>query len=88
LYDNQGGENEGAFSQANLKKFGKTIGLNATDFNTCVDSRIHKVDVETETQGGTQYGVQATPTVFVNGKRFEGAQSYATFKQAIEEALK
>ncbi len=88
LYDNQGGENEGAFSQVNLKKFGKAIGLNATDFNTCVDSRIHKVDVETETQGGTQYGVQATPTVFVNGKRFEGAQSYATFKQAIEEALK
>lgn len=88
LYDNQGGENEGAFSQANLKKFGKAIGLNTTDFNTCVDSRIHKVDVESETQGGTQYGVQATPTVFVNGKRFEGAQSYATFKQAIEEALK
>ncbi len=88
LYDNQGGENEGAFSLANMKKFGIAVGLNTKDFNTCVDSRIHKVDVESETQGANQYGVQATPTVFVNGKRFEGAQSYATFKQAIEEALK
>ena len=88
LYDNQGGENEGAFSLANMKKFGIAVGLNTKDFNTCVDSRIHKVDVESETQGANQYGVQAAPTVFVNGKRFEGAQSYATFKQAIEEALK
>lgn len=87
LYQNQNGENEGAFSQLNLKKFGKTIGVDEQKFNNCVDSRVFKPDVEAETKAGQDYGVNATPTVFINGIKYEGAQDFARYKEAIEKAL-
>jgi protein-disulfide isomerase len=45
-------------------------------------------DVETDVQLGKQLGVSATPTLFVNGKRFDGAPSTTQLEGLIEEAKK
>lgn len=87
LYTHQDGENKGAFAQANLKKFAADLGLDKAKFNNCVDSRVYKPDVEAESNAGQGYGVSATPTVFINGVKFEGAKNYEVYKQAIEKAL-
>lgn len=87
LYTHQDGENEGAFTQVNLKKFAAELGLDQTKFNNCVDSRVYKPDVEAESSQGQSYGVSATPTVFINGQKYEGAQDFDVYKQAIEKAL-
>lgn len=87
LYQNQNGENEGAFSLVNLKKFAKALSLDEQKFNTCVDSRIFKPDVESETNAGQSYGVNATPTIFINGIKYEGAQDFTRYKEAIDKAL-
>ena len=87
LFTHQNGENEGAFADANLKKFARDLKLNTKEFNTCFDSGKFAVNVEQETADGRNFGVSGTPTTFVNGKPFVGAQPYANFKQAIEEAL-
>lgn len=87
LFNNQNGENQNGFSNANLKKFGAEIGLVPTDFNSCVDSRIYKPIVEESTTNSNQYLVNSTPTVFINGLRFEGVMPWENYKQIIESEL-
>lgn len=87
LYSNQKGENEGAFALDNLKNFAGMIGLNKPQFNACLDSGKYKAQVEEETRLGESYGVAATPTIFVNGKKIEGAGNYEEYRTLIEEEL-
>lgn len=92
LWDNyyaegQNGENVGAFSDSNLKRFARDLGLNTSDFNTCFDSGKYADVVSNDIEDGKAVGARATPTSFVNGRIIEGAVPYATFSQAIEEAL-
>lgn len=72
-YDHQGGENVGAFSKDNLKKFAQALELDPAQFNTCLDSGKYEQYVIKETAEGRQKGVQATPSLFINGQFFEGA---------------
>lgn len=87
LYSHQKGENQGAFAVKNQKTFAKTLNLKTAAFNTCLDSGKFASAVEAETAAGRALGITGTPTVLVNGKVYVGALPYATFKQAIEEAL-
>lgn len=87
LFENQNGENQNAFSNENLKKFGSEIGLAATDFESCVDSRINKPIVEESTAQSNQYAVNSTPTIFVNGLRLEGLMPWENYQQIIESEL-
>ncbi len=88
LFTHQGGENEGVFSDANLKSFAGKIGLNTSSFNSCFDSQKYKKAVEASSEEGKSVGVNGTPATFINGKLISGAQPYDVFKQAIEEKLK
>lgn len=88
LYSSQQGENQGAFSDDNLKKFAAALGLNQSQFNSCLTSKKYEQAVKNETDRGRQYGVNATPTSFVDGEMMRGALPYDTFKAKIEEKLK
>ena len=83
LYASQQGENQGAFSIANLKKFGSDLGLGPT-FATCVDSGRYMQTVRDEQKTGVGLGVQATPTLFINGKKYEGALSFDQLKAIVD----
>ncbi|KKS37462.1 MAG: hypothetical protein A3G49_04140 [Candidatus Sungbacteria bacterium RIFCSPLOWO2_12_FULL_41_11] len=85
---NQNGENVGAFSKDNLKKFAGTLGLNAGEFSQCLDSGKYTKKVQADIEVGRKNGVSGTPTSFVNGKLLVGAQPLEAFDQAIAEALK
>ena len=88
LYEHQKGENQGAFNKDNLKNFARELGLDKNGFNTCLDSEKHKQAVENDTEMGRKFGVTGTPTSFINGKLVQGAVPFATFKTAIDAALK
>jgi protein-disulfide isomerase len=75
LFAHQDGENSGALSPGNLKKFAVQLGLNSSTFNTCLDSGKYAAEVNQQKVEGGQRGVQATPTFFINGQRYEGALS-------------
>jgi protein-disulfide isomerase len=87
LFNAQGLETESSFSDASLKQFAQNIGLNQSSFNECFDARIHKPIVEDLTNQGTNYGVNSTPTVFINGLKFEGILPWQTYQQVIETEL-
>ncbi len=77
-----------------LKKYADTLGLNSgtlgfakNKFNQCLDNKSTLEIVKKDTSDGSSYGVSGTPTFYVNGKQIVGAQPFAIFEQAIEEAL-
>lgn len=87
LFSNQGQENSGWATADHQKQFAVSVGLNTSQFNQCLDSHKYNQEVTDETAAGKSYGVNGTPTVFVNGVPFVGVQPYATFQQAIDKAL-
>ncbi|MDR3642554.1 MAG: DsbA family protein [Candidatus Doudnabacteria bacterium] len=88
LFTNQGAEGSGWATAAHQKQFAAAVGLNTTQFNTCLDSGKYKQEVLDETAAGKSFGVSGTPTLFVNGVAIVGAQPVANFEQAIDAALK
>lgn len=76
------------FKAADLKKWAADIKLDATAFNTCLDSSRHKSEVEKDFADGAAIGIQGTPTFIINGRVVGGAQPYPVFKRIIDEELK
>ncbi len=88
LYSSQAGENQGAFSQDNLKKFAQDLGLDTQAFNNCMDSGKYTSLVQQDTQLSSSLGVQSTPTFVINGQTVVGAQPFNVFQQTIDPLLK
>lgn len=87
LFSHQGQEDSGAFSKDNLKKFASDLGLDTAKFNQCVDSDQFVTAAQNDASAARGYGVNSTPTLFVNGEMVVGAQPYSEFKAAIDRAL-
>ena len=70
LFTHQNGENKGGFADKNLKAFAKTLGLDTTAFNQCLDSGKYTQAVNDATTNAGKVGVQGTPKSFIlkNGK--------------------
>lgn len=87
LFESQKGENEGAFSDVNLKSFADELNLDTNSFNECLDSKKYEKAVADDLSKATSYGVNSTPTVFINGYRYEGVMPYESYTLKIEEEL-
>jgi protein-disulfide isomerase len=88
LYNNQAGENQGAFSDAKLDGFAQQLGLDMNQFRGCMLSRPHLAKVQASTQSGSQRGVNSTPTLFINGQLVRGAISLARFESVAGTLLR
>ncbi|MBI4019830.1 MAG: DsbA family protein, partial [Candidatus Aenigmarchaeota archaeon] len=86
-YHNKLFENQGSLSDAYYKQAASELGLDMEQFNSCYDSKKYDAEVSKDFQDGASAGVTGTPTVFVNGRAIVGAQPYATFQAAIDQAL-
>lgn len=80
-------QNQQALGAANYQQWAKDLGLNATAFNQCVDTRKYADEVQKDFNDGRKAGVSGTPTFFINGKMVVGALPIEEFESAIEEAL-
>ena len=80
-------ENSGFWSNETLVNIGKKIGITSTKFEDCVTkgSKVDLVQANYDSMG--KFGVQGTPTVFINGKKWERTQNSFVldeFKAAVE----
>lgn len=87
LFAAQAGENRGAFSDKNLRAIADRSGLDGAALAACLDSGRYRGRVQADKLAGEAVGVQGTPTFFVNGRMIVGAQPFAVFQAAIEQAL-
>lgn len=88
LYENQQGENRGAFSVDKLKSFAKTLNLEQDSFDQCLDSRKYDEAVKEETTLGESFGVKGTPATFINDFFIPGLQGASYYLNRIENALR
>ena len=68
-------------------QYATDIDLNLEQFNNCVSTNKYQSTVEANYQFAANLGIQSTPTFFINGLAIVGAQSYAVFKQVIDQEL-
>lgn len=87
LYSHQAGENQGAFSIANLKSFAAELDLDTDEFNECLDSGRYAALIQNMTTIARQIGVQSTPTFVLNGKGVIGAKDFTEFAAMIDDFL-
>lgn len=87
LYAAQRGENSGAFSKTNLKQIGADLGLDGR-FAACVDSGTYAAKVRDSRGAGQAKGVRATPTLFINGAKVEGALTFDQLRAKVDPLLR
>jgi protein-disulfide isomerase len=81
-------KNQQALDRASLEKYASQIGLNVEKFKADLDSGKWKQKVDAEEAEGHKIGANGTPSFFINGKAFVGAQPFDAFKGKIEDAIK
>ena len=70
-----------------LKAYAKEAGLDLVAFERCLSEGKYQGAVQKDVEEGTRIGVSGTPTFFINGRLFSGAQSLEAFVRVIEEEL-
>lgn len=87
LFTNWTGENVGDFTQDKLIQYAEALGMDTQTFESCLSEEKYKERVEQDKAQAEEDGVHATPTLFINGFKLEGAQPFKILKQVIEDAL-
>lgn len=80
-------EEREVFTDAKLKELAGQLNLDATKFNSCLDSGKYAQLVQDNYKEGVAKGVKSTPTFFINGQKVVGAQPFEVFSQIIESKL-
>jgi protein-disulfide isomerase len=88
LYQNQGAENGGAFSDENLLGFAREAGLDVEQFESSFEGGKYEYVVEKVFREAQDAGIQGTPSFSINGRILVGAQPLGVFEQAIEQELR
>jgi len=70
------------------KKVAKDLGLDASAFDSCLDTGKYATKVKTDLAEGQAAGVKGTPATFVNGEMVSGAVPFDRFKTTIDKYLK
>lgn len=70
-----------------FKEYALDLGLDASQFNACLESGKYADEVGKDLEDGQAAGVTGTPAFFVNGAFVSGAQPFSTFQQIIEQEL-
>jgi protein-disulfide isomerase len=73
--------------RAALEKLAKLGGISNKEFAACIsDKKLEDQVAQSRLTAAQQLGVDATPTFFINGKKFEGAPTLEAFDKALSGA--
>jgi protein-disulfide isomerase len=75
--------NQQALAVNNLKAYAVDLGLDTTQFNTCLDTSKYATQVQASAQTAQTLGISGTPGFIINGRSVSGAQPYDRFEQII-----
>ena len=70
------------------KSAAKELGLNTSQFNTCLDTGKYEDKVKSDFTEGQSVGVKGTPATFINGEMVSGAVPFEKFQEIIDKYLK
>jgi protein-disulfide isomerase len=79
--------NQKRFSRNDLIGYAKQLNLDVTAFTAALTDRRFKPIVDQDLIESRGFGVEATPTFFINGRRYVGAPTLAELKAVVDEAI-
>lgn len=72
---------------AEMDKFLRPTGVSAERMTACIETKKLQDDLmRMRMEGQKQYDITGTPTIIINGKKYEGANTYEAFDKALREA--
>ena len=66
---------------ADLKQSAAALGMDAAQFNACVDSRKYKDEIDADIRAGEEVGVNGTPAFFINGRDADGRPAVRSIQE-------
>ncbi|HEX8708143.1 MAG TPA: thioredoxin domain-containing protein [Pyrinomonadaceae bacterium] len=79
-------KNQSALDVPSLKKYATDLGLDRTRFDAALDSGQYAAEVSHDVADGEVYGVEQTPSIFINGVRLRNLSAEG-MRAAIDRAL-
>jgi protein-disulfide isomerase len=79
-------KNQSALDVASLKKYAADLGLDQARFNAALDGGTYAAEVQKDVTEGEEYGIDSTPTIFINGVRQRDLTPEG-LRAALERAL-
>ena len=77
-----------SLTQANIFAWAGEVGLDTAKFKADMESPTTRTAIERDMDDGLRAGVEGTPTVFVNGKKYQGPLDFEVFHTIIDAELK
>jgi protein-disulfide isomerase len=79
-------QNQPYFELENLIAYANAIGLDIDAFTSDLEMHRHIPKIREDFMGGARSGVNGTPTLFINGERFDSPADEALLARAIDAA--
>lgn len=70
-----------------FRRYAESLGLNAKQFEIDIASKEVKDKVNSDYQDGVRFGVNATPTFFLNGEKLQNPRTYDEFKSLLQKTI-
>ena len=88
LFQQQANWAQAQDAKAALLQLSKLAGFSQESFDKCLtdQSLLNQVNAVRE-RGATEFGVNSTPTFFINGKKYAGAQTVEQMSALIDSLL-
>jgi len=80
-------QHQGAIEAGDLEGYAKTIGLNLSQFDQCVNSHHYRARVNAEQTEAFTYGYNGAPFFLINNQLLQGGQSLSVFSSIIDPIL-
>ncbi|MBN8616578.1 MAG: thioredoxin domain-containing protein [Deltaproteobacteria bacterium] len=79
-------ENQQALDMTNLESYAQQLGLDLTRFRLAMQNHTHQAAIQADMALAARVGARGTPTFFLNGRAFVGAQPIEAFVERIDGA--
>jgi protein-disulfide isomerase len=81
-------ENQQALDSGSLLLYATRLQLDVQAFTRDLLSHAHKPSVERDFMGGVRSGVNGTPTLFINGVRYDGPRDVPSMVRVLNQVLR
>jgi protein-disulfide isomerase/uncharacterized membrane protein len=80
-------EHQKSLDRESLFRYARDVGLDIVGFRTCLDDPTTMDGIAADVAAGVRLGVESTPTIFINGRRVQGAldRTYYDYALVIEK---
>jgi predicted DsbA family dithiol-disulfide isomerase len=80
--------NQQALGPDDLETFARELGLNVAAFRASVAAERGRDRIQVDMDLAAKFGARGTPSFFINGRSFTGAQPIEGFKRVIDDEIK